>query len=105
MPRLKLSVSHKLSQDEAARRVREWVEDLMSDHEGRVNDVSVRWFGHTAEFAFRAEGVSISGSLAVKPTAVRAELRIPIVAFPFKSQIKEFLVGSLSEELGAPGKD
>jgi hypothetical protein len=91
MPRLAMAVPHQLGQDEATRRLKEKFAATLAEHRDRVSDFQEQWQDHTVSFSFGTMGVKISGSLAVEPNTVNLELKLPLIALPFRGTIEDRL--------------
>jgi hypothetical protein len=96
---VKVTVEHGLTQDEAARRVRSWLEEMMDDVGHEAEEVGVDWAEHRAEFAVRAQGMRFSGSLRVTAATVLVEGKLPLMARPFRSRIEGYIRGGLRSAL------
>lgn len=91
MPSFKMSVPHKLSQDEAQRRIQGMLGDLKQQYGEQISNLEESWSGATGAFAMTAMGMKISGTLAVRPTEVALDGSIPFAAVPFKGQIEKLI--------------
>lgn len=88
MPKMSIVVPHKLSQDEAMGRIKHLLGEVKTDYGDKVSDLRETWSGNRGEFAFKAMGFSIAGTLDVKPGEVALNGSLPLAAMPFKSKIE-----------------
>ena len=91
MPKFSMSVPHKLSQDEALRRIQGLLADLKAQHADRFSDLQETWTDHDGRFSVTAMGFKLAGSLSVKPASVELNGDLPFAAVPFKSRIEQVL--------------
>jgi hypothetical protein len=89
MGQLSLDIPHELTQDEAARRLKEKFAAARAEHQSRVSDFREEWLGHTFSFAFKAMGMAVSGTVAVEPKLVRLAATLPMAAMFFRNAIEE----------------
>jgi hypothetical protein len=88
MPQLSLDIPHVLSQDEAARRLKEKFAAAHAEHQGRLSDFRQQWQDHTFSFSFQALGMAVSGTVAVEKERVRLAAKLPLAAMFFKGAIE-----------------
>jgi hypothetical protein len=88
MPKIDLSVPHKLAQEEAKSRISNLIADTRTRFAGQVSNLAESWNGHVDTFSFDAMGFSVSGKLDVQPAQLRIELNLPWAAYPFKGRIE-----------------
>jgi hypothetical protein len=96
MPELSVAVPHQLEQDEATQRLKDrasFLKDTFSEH---VTDLEEQWDEDAMNFAFKAYGMKVKGSVASEPSAVRVNVNLPLVAMMFKGKIEE----QIKEQLG-----
>ena len=89
MPQLSLDIPHALSQDEAARRLKEKFAAAQAEHQDRVSDFREEWQDHTFSFGFKVLGMAVSGSVAVEPEKIRLAAELPMAAALFKGAIED----------------
>lgn len=81
MPEIKMSVSHKLSQDEALRRMKNFIENkVKKEFMDKVSNLREHWDGNNGTFSFSAMGLSVSGSLRVEGSKVELTCKLPWAA-------------------------
>src|SRR5580700_2737986 len=88
MPKIDLSVTHNLSQEEAKKRIVGLLADSRNRFGGQISQVAESWNGYVDAFSFTAMGFSVSGKLDVQPAQVRVELDLPWAAYPLKGRIE-----------------
>jgi hypothetical protein len=89
MPQLALEIAHALTQDEAARRLKEKFAAAHAEHQDRVTDFKQEWRENIYSFAFRALGMAVSGTVAVEPAKICLAAKLPMAAILFKSAIED----------------
>ncbi|MEE8131551.1 MAG: polyhydroxyalkanoic acid system family protein [Candidatus Paceibacterota bacterium] len=98
MPKLKMAVSHRLSQDEALRRIKTLLGDVKNQFADKISNLHEEWNGNTSRFSFSVMGFSVSGTLIVKLSEVELSGNLPFAAIFFKSKI-EFTIKERAETL------
>jgi hypothetical protein len=88
MPDLILSVSHRLSQDEASRRIRSVVAQGKTQYSDRIDDLREKWNGYVGAFKISAQNQQVSGTVTVNPSDVMVEITLPFRALVFTSMIE-----------------
>jgi hypothetical protein len=101
MPSMTIVVPHTLTQEEAMRRIRGLLTDVKAQHGDRVTDLEERWSGDRGEFAFKAMGFAVSGSLVVRPSEVELKGSYPLAALPFKGRIEALIRERATQLLAA----
>jgi hypothetical protein len=89
MPRLALDTPHALGQEEALRRLKIKFNAIRSEHGHSVNGLSEEWKDHKLSFAFKAMGMSVSGTVAVESDSVKLDATLPFAAMMFKGMIEQ----------------
>jgi hypothetical protein len=100
MPGFKTQVPHALPRDEAAEKLRAFVENVRREHGEKVQNLRGQWQETTLEFAFTAYGMAIEGSMFVEEAHVRVEGTLPFAAALFRGQIEQTIRGELVKILG-----
>lgn len=88
MPKIHLSVPHRLSQDEAQKRVASLLADSRAKFGAQVSDITEAWAGPVDTFSFRALGFSVAGKLEVQPAQLLVDIDLPFAALPFKGRVE-----------------
>lgn len=99
MPKIQLSVPHKLKQDEAKTRISKLIADGRSQFGDRVTDLQEAWTGNIESFSFRAMGFAIDGHLDVQPAEVLIDINLPWAALPFKGRVESEILKHARELL------
>ncbi len=87
MAKLNMSVPHKLSQDEALRRIKNLLGEVKNQFADEISDLREEWNGNMGKFSFSAMGFSMSGTLTVNPSEVELSGNLPFAATFFKGKI------------------
>jgi len=88
MPKLKMSVPHRLPQDEALNRIKGLLGQVKQQYADKISDLHEEWSGNAGTFSFSAMGFSISGSLNVTASEVELNGNLPFAASFFKAKIE-----------------
>lgn len=88
MPKIKLSVPHRLSQDEAKSRLTRLLAESRAQFGQHVSDVQEAWAGNVDTFSFSAMGFDVDGRLDVQPAELLIDINIPWAALPFKGRVE-----------------
>jgi len=80
MPGLIVSVSHRLSQDEALRRIQAAVAQATTQYSDKIEDLRGGWNGYVGAFQISAQNQQGSGMVAVNPSDVTVQITLPLVA-------------------------
>ncbi len=91
MPKMSVSVPHRLGQAAALARIQTMIGQLKAKHGDQITDLHEEWSGPTGEFSLRAMGFNVSGALVVTETTVEMDGNLPLMAGPFKGQIEEMI--------------
>ena len=89
MPGMSIVVPHSLTQDQALGRIKGLLATVKTDYGDKVTDLTETWSGNRADFAFKAMGMGVSGTLVVSPGQVELNGKLPFAALPFKGKIEE----------------
>lgn len=88
MPKMNVSVPHSLDPEEAIRRIKNLVGDMKKQFGDRLTDLTENWRGNNGQFAFKAMGFDVSGTVQVDSKEVRIEGTLPFAASMFKGRIE-----------------
>lgn len=89
MPQLSLDIPHTLSQDEAARRLKERFATAQAEYQERLSDFREEWQDHTFSFGFKVLGMAVSGAVVVEPEKICLAAELPMAASLFKGAIED----------------
>jgi hypothetical protein len=99
MPKIKLSVPHKVGQEEAKQRISKLIGETRDQFGGMVSDLKEAWTGYTDNFSFRAMGFSVEGQLDVQPADVQITISLPLAALPFKARVESEILSHAKDLL------
>ena len=91
MPSLEMSIPHKLSREEAKRRIQELLPRMKEDYGEQIKDLQEEWSGDSGKFSFSVMGFAVSGTLTVNESSVDLDGNLPFAAAFFKSKIKSVI--------------
>jgi hypothetical protein len=96
---MSISVPHKLTQDEAAARVRNLIEQLRGQFGNHASNLQESWNGYTGTYSFEVMGFAVSGKLQISQSDVKMDGQFPFAALPFKGRIEKTAREKLKELL------
>jgi putative polyhydroxyalkanoic acid system protein len=99
VPKMTVVVPHHLTQDEALARIKGLIERLKQQHGGEVSDLRENWNGYVGTFSGKSRGMSLSGTIAVRPHDVEVSGQLPLLASAFKGQIEQRIRAGAAELL------
>jgi putative polyhydroxyalkanoate system protein len=99
MPSIEMSIPHKLSRDEARRRIQELLPKMKSEYADQIKDLHEEWNGDTGTFNFSVMGFQVSGNLTVNESSVDLDGNLPFAAAFFKGKIKSIIQEKAQEIL------
>jgi hypothetical protein len=88
MPLLNMTIDHKLTQDEAIKRIKTLLSSVKTQFADKISDLYEEWNGHTGKFSFSALNLNVSGTVTVNTSQVELAGNIPLLALPFKGKIE-----------------
>lgn len=99
MPKLNISVPHKLSREEAAERIKGLLSQMKSEYGDNIKDLNEDWRGDSCRFSFSVMGSSITGTLDILSDEVHINGDLPFAASFFKGKIEETIREKASDLL------
>ena len=102
MPSAKLTIPHQLGQEEAAKRIRGFMEKVKQRYQNQVSDLAEQWTDDRLDFSFKTYGFNIKGQMHVEPAEVRFEAQIPLAAMMFKGKIEQTIRDEMTRVLTSP---
>ena len=99
MPKLDICVSHQLTRDEAAGRIKGLLGQMKEEYGENVKDLKEDWSRDSCRFSFSVMGSSISGTLDILSDKVQINGNLPFAASLFKGKIEETIREKASELL------
>jgi hypothetical protein len=88
MPKFNMTVPHRLTRDEAVKRVKSLLNGVKTRYADQIADLREEWDGDVGKFRFSAMGFPVSGTLTVKPSQVEISGDLPFAAMLFKGKIE-----------------
>ena len=88
MAKLNMAVPHRLTPDEALRRIKTLLGEVEIRYADKISDLREDWSDNVGTFSFSAMGFSVSGTLTVKPSEVELCGNFPFAAMFFKGKIE-----------------
>ncbi|SRR2546421_13044253 len=98
MASLEMTIPHRLSQDEALKRIKNLLSETKRAHADMISNLQENWNGYTGQFSFTAKGFDISGNLIVQPSSIEISSKIPFAVSLFKGTITK-LIREKADEL------
>ena len=99
MPSIHVSVSHKLTQADALKRIQKAVTEAKKQNPEKVRELNESWEGYVGNFSGTAMGHSVAASVAVNPGEVTVDGKLPLLATPFKGTIEAAIQDMLTRLL------
>jgi hypothetical protein len=99
MPTIRVSVPHKLTQDEALKRIKKTIAEAKKKNSDKVSELTETWDGYEGEFSGSAMGYDVGGGIAIEPGQVVVTGKLPFIAIPFKGKIESGIEGMLKHLL------
>ncbi len=99
MPNINVSVPYQISQDEALKRIQNFVSQIETQYASAITDFQENWDGNSGTFSGSGRGFSASGNIAVNPSQVVVDLTVPFAAMFFKGKIESTLREELAKLL------
>ena len=99
MPDLIVSVIHRLSQDEALRRIQAAVAQAKLQFSDKIDELHEGWNGYVGTFQMSAQNQELSGTVAVNPSDVTVETTLPFFATFFITIIESRMRDELTRIL------
>jgi hypothetical protein len=89
MPKLNISITHRLASDEALKRVKRLLGEVKTQFSDKIGNLQERWDGNIGTFSFSVKGFSVSGTLVVDQREIAVSGNLPFAATFFKQRIEE----------------
>ena len=96
MAKMKISVEHHLEQEEVKERLENFFNLLKEEYGNSLQNIQENWNGNQLVFSFTGMGMTVDGTMDIKPEEVIVEGTIPLAALPFKNRIESTLRDQLS---------
>lgn len=88
MSKMKVSVQHNLTIDDARQRLENFIGILKQEYGSNLDNIKEDWNGNRGTFSFRAMGMAVEGDIFIDPNQVSIEGNLPMAALPFKGKIE-----------------
>lgn len=99
MPKLSLAIPHALGREQAAERLKGFLERLKEKHQDQVGDLQEEWSDDSLKFSFKTFGFKISGVGTVADSEVKMDIDLPFAAMMFKGKIENEIRETLTRVL------
>src|SRR5258706_14041603 len=93
MPKLNLTIPHRLPQDEALKRIQGLLKNMRARFADKIGDLHEEWTDNVGRFSFSAMGMPVSGTLTVHPSAVGISGDLPFLAALYKDKNQSAIRG------------
>lgn len=91
MATLNIKIPHKLTQDEALKRIKTLLSDTKEKYGDVIKDVEEKWKDTKGEFSFSVQGYKISGTILVTSSEVTLTGELPWALSLFKGKIEKII--------------
>jgi hypothetical protein len=99
MPGFNATVPHTLGADEAATRLKGFVDEVYKRFAGQIQTADGTWNDNVLDFSLTALGMTVKGKLTVDDDVARVEGHLPLAAMPFRGRIQESIASELASAL------
>ena len=86
---MRVAVPHNTTKTNARAIVERKAQQLLGQFGDKADDVEHEWSGDTLSFKGKARGMSAGGTLEVTDAAVVIDVKLPLLARPFESRIRQ----------------
>ena len=88
---MNIKIEHRLSRDEAKRRLEGLIQTLKTEYGDQIRDLSEQWTGYANKISGSAKGYSVSGTIEIEELAVIIDLKIPLFLQVFGKKIRSLI--------------
>ena len=100
MPKFNVSVDHETPRPDAIAKLKDFSEKVRDGSPVELSDVTESWDDEgNLEFAFKAMGMTISGSVVTSDSQVVVAGKLPFAALPFRGQIEQQIKKQVQDAL------
>lgn len=85
---MRIVISHHTDKAGARRKIEARALELLAQHGHFLNDINQRWEGDRLVFSGTAKGFKTNGSVEITDTEVIVDGKLPLIAKPFESRIR-----------------
>jgi len=101
MPKFNVSVDHETPRPDAIAKLKNFSEKVRADSPVELTDISETWDDDgNLQFAFKAMGMTVSGSVVTSDSQVVVAGTLPFAAVPFRGQIEQQIKKQVESALG-----
>ncbi len=86
---MRIAVPHNTSKDVARRKVEDRLGQLLGQFGDRADELAHEWSGDTLRFKGKARGLTVEGTVEITDAAVIIDGKLPLIAKPFESRIRQ----------------
>lgn len=86
---MRVAVPHNTTKAAARSRVEQKLSALLGQFSQHAEDLHHEWDGDTLYFKGKARGMKVEGSVEVTDASVIIDGKLPLIAIPFESRIRE----------------
>jgi hypothetical protein len=86
---MRIEIPHHTTKANARTVIEQKVAALLNQFGERVDELEQQWAGDTLEFKGKARGFKVEGTVEVTDDEIILDGKLPLIAFPFESRIKE----------------
>jgi len=86
---MRIAVPHNTTKTNARQVVDRKAQQLLAQFGDKADDVEHEWGGDTLYFKGKARGMTVGGTLEVTDAAVVIDVKLPLLAKPFESRIRQ----------------
>ena len=102
MPSVSVQVAHQLGQAGARAALENFMTANQDEVNQKISDLQKTWNGNILDYAFKAMGMKISGTLDVQPDSVKVVTQLPLAAMLFKGMVEAQMRENLTKLLNPP---
>lgn len=99
MPKLSITLPHSLGREQAAERLKSFMDRLKEKHKDQVGNLQEEWAGDSLKFSFTTFGFKISGVGQLAESDVKMDIDLPFAAMMFKGKIESEIRDTLTRIL------
>lgn len=100
MPNARLFVEHKLTEDEAIKRLKDGIQGLLNEFGSKIKKSKYDWDGNCAKFFIQGPMMlKVRGTITVEPRRVFIDLDYPAIGIKYIGQAEVLAIGKLEEIL------
>ncbi|HEX2061718.1 MAG TPA: polyhydroxyalkanoic acid system family protein [Thermoanaerobaculia bacterium] len=86
---MRIAVPHNTTKDVARAKLDQRLGSLLSQFGHQAEEMEHEWIGDTLRFKGKARGLKVEGTVEVTDAAVIIDGKLPLIAMPFESRIRE----------------